>query len=225
MDTVSLSVSTAFTTHWLMPRMHELQAAMPRLDLRFQLISGAIGGPVEDVDLGMRFISGSDASHDADLILPEILVPVCSPAYLRDITAGPGDQSPAPTLINLTGSPTDWFELFPALAERWPAASTLSFSDYAVVLQAALMGQGIAVGWLNVVAHWLDIGALVPALDTCVATGRLCHFVRSRAKPAREPVAQLQRWIIDKTHADIHRVENHYPQLDIARTMNPDPSS
>ncbi|MGY3368637.1 DNA-binding transcriptional LysR family regulator [Bradyrhizobium sp. GM2.4] len=41
-ETVTLSVSSAFTTHWLMPRIDKLQKQFPQVDLRFQLISGAL---------------------------------------------------------------------------------------------------------------------------------------------------------------------------------------
>lgn len=214
-DTVSLSVSTAFTTHWLMPRMHEIQNAMPRLDLRFQLISGSISGPVDDVDLGMRFVDGPDDSHYAEPIFPEVLVPVCSPAYRRDVLHNDQSQDRSlPTLINLSDNTTDWFDHFPALTHG-VAPNRLVFSDYAVVLQAALMGQGIAVGWLNVVAHWLNTGALVPACGQALATERHCHFVRSRRRPTREPVLQVQRWIIDRTRADIRAACEKYPELDV----------
>ena len=50
-EPVTLSVSTGFTTHWLMPRMSRLNEAFPSVDLRFQLISGRIGGPLVDVDV------------------------------------------------------------------------------------------------------------------------------------------------------------------------------
>jgi len=46
-ETVTLSVSSAFTTHWLMPRIDKLQRAFPSVDLRFQLISGSLRGAVE----------------------------------------------------------------------------------------------------------------------------------------------------------------------------------
>ena len=44
-ETVTLSVSSAFTTHWLMPRIDKLQRQFPSIDLRFQLISGSLRGP------------------------------------------------------------------------------------------------------------------------------------------------------------------------------------
>ncbi|WP_425105377.1 LysR family transcriptional regulator, partial [Ancylobacter sp.] len=72
-ETVTLSVSTGFTTHWIMPHMAEIKRAFPSLELRFQLIMSALSGPVTDVDLGMRFVDGPDERHEASYIMPEIL--------------------------------------------------------------------------------------------------------------------------------------------------------
>lgn len=214
-ETVSLSVSTAFTTHWLMPRMHELHRDFPSVDLRFQLIPGHIGGPVEDVDLGMRFVSGGDLEHSATLVLPELLMPVCSPAYLETLQNNASEDS---TLISLSGSATDWFSYFPQLNEKQrDPANYLVLSDYAVVLQAAMLGQGIAVGWLNVISNWLGNGALVPAEQNVVMTGRLCHLVQSRKNPSRSAVLEIRDWIIEKTRADLAKVDHMYPQLGLAR--------
>src|SRR6195952_3849733 len=80
-ESVTLSVSTAFTTHWLMPRLNRLNLAFPSVDLRFQLISGRIGGPLVDVDLGMRFMTTKEIDKNSVLVMPEILLPVCNPRY------------------------------------------------------------------------------------------------------------------------------------------------
>ena len=60
-ETVTISVSSAFTTHWLMPRMDRFQRRFPAVDLRFQMIAGSLRGPVENVDLGMRFLDEEDS--------------------------------------------------------------------------------------------------------------------------------------------------------------------
>ncbi|SNY96882.1 LysR substrate-binding domain-containing protein [Halomonas sp. hl-4] len=213
LETVTLSVSTAFTTHWLMPRMHRLQAQLPNIDLRFQLISGPVSGPVEDVDLGIRFVTGEDILHDASLLLPEILVPVCSPAYRQQQLESPSNDL-STTLISLSDSRIDWFELLPNFhMESYGTAHPLVFSDYAVVLQAALLGQGIAIGWLNIASHWLETGSLVPATPTAIATERLCHLVHSRKKPLSDAAKQVREWIIEETRRDVANVANQYPEL------------
>ncbi|WP_249977743.1 LysR family transcriptional regulator [Vreelandella olivaria] len=215
METVTLSVSTAFTTHWLMPKMHRLHAQFPSLDLRFQLISGSVKGSVEDVDLGVRFVSGEDLHHQATLVLPETLLPVCSPTYFKDILSS-SKNSHENTLIGLSDSQVDWFKHFPNLQnETRSDAHSLIFSDYAVVLQAALLGQGIAMGWLNVVCHWLNSGSLVPAAFPAVTTGRLCHLIHTRKKPLSSAAGEVRDWIVEETRQDIDKVTKHYPELNI----------
>lgn len=215
LETVTLSVSTAFTTHWLMPRMHKLQAQLPNIDLRFQLISGAVSGSVEDVDLGIRFVTGEDILHDASLILPEILVPVCSPAY-REQQLKSTNHDISTTLISLSDSRIDWFELLPNFhLSSYGTTHTLVFSDYAVVLQAALLGQGIAIGWLNIASHWLETGSLVPATPYAIATERLCHLVHSRKKPLSPAAKQVREWIIEETRNDVSNVAKQYPELNL----------
>src|SRR5699024_1555423 len=197
-ETVSLSVSTAFTTHWLMPRIHEFQKNHPAIELQFQLIPGHIRGPVTDVDLGMRFVSGADAEHEAALMLPEILIPVCSPEYKKNMLDRSGHaDSPQHTFVDLTRGDTDWFEqLMPDESPADGKRNTLEFSDYGIVLQAALLGQGIAVGWLNIVCYWLRIGALVPAIDKAITTGRICHLVWTRQRSLSRASAKAKRWMI-----------------------------
>src|ERR1700749_1288034 len=83
-ETITLSVSSAFTTHWLMPRIDKLQRRFPNVDLRFQLKSGALGGPVENVDLGMRFRHRDETHSGGTLIMKEVMLPVCSPTYMSE---------------------------------------------------------------------------------------------------------------------------------------------
>src|SRR4051812_26614749 len=59
-ESVTLSVSTGFTTHWLMPRMNRLNEAFPNVDLRFQLISGRIGGALIPRDLRHGLLPASE---------------------------------------------------------------------------------------------------------------------------------------------------------------------
>src|SRR5258708_4112267 len=182
-ETVTLSVSSAFTTHWLMPRIDKLQRQFPTVDLRFQLISGSLRGPVENVDLGMRFRDRDDPDTGGALVMKEVMMPICSPGH-RDADPGEGN-----TVIRLADTPEDWVAQYPGvLTRRSGPTKALSFSDYAVVVQAALLGQGVTLGWITVVAHWLLTGALVPASERIVRTRRICEFVSPRNRTPR-PVA------------------------------------
>ncbi|MFP3563594.1 LysR family transcriptional regulator [Paraburkholderia sp. SIMBA_030] len=218
-DTVTLSVSTAFTTHWLMPRLNRLNQAFPSIDLRFQLISGRIGGPLVDVDLGMRFLKEEEFDANSALVMPETLLPVCNHRYYVQMQQDAG-RAKGDTVIVMDDEERGWHERFTAFAEhRRRAAHMLSFNDYAIVVQAALLGQGIALGWLNVVAHWLCEGALLPAENEIIVTNRRFCVVSPPHRPMRPIVASLRDWIIEETRADMHTVDRTHPALGIRAAL------
>lgn len=209
-ETVTLSVSSAFTTHWMMPRMDRFQRRFPDVDLRFQLIAGSVRGPVENVDLGMRFAGPEDIGATAEFLMKEVMLPVCSPAY-RDGAAGPREGH---TLIQLTDSPGDWAAAYPSFSTGRPGApKVLVFSDYAVVVQAALLGQGVAFGWLTVVAHALIAGALVPAAGGVTHGARVAVMASPRNRPMRPVVREIKDWIVAELRAEIEAVDRLYPAL------------
>lgn len=218
-ETVTLSVSTAFTTHWLMPRMSRVHQAFPSVDIRFQLISGRIGGPLGDVDLAMRFLREGETGEHSAVVMPETLLPVCNRAYGDAARAGAG-RDEGDTVMIMDEAERGWHERFKAFVNHGrQVAGVLSFSDYAIVVQAALLGQGIALGWLNVVSHWLMQGALVPAEQELIATDRLCCLVWRDSRPLRPIVEQVRDWLIEEMHADLRAVDRMYPELKVRATF------
>jgi len=211
-ETVTLSVSSAFTTHWLMPRIDKLRRQFPNVDLRFQLIAGSLRGAVENVDLGMRFRDRDDPDPSGVLVMKEVVLPICSPGY-RD--ANPVEASEeGNTIIYLADTPGDWAAHYPDfLTRRHGPTKALSFSDYAVVVQAALLGQGIALGWFTVMSPWLLSGALVPASETLTTTRRVCELVHPRNRPIRPVAVEIQDWIIEQMRNDIAAIDKLYPNL------------
>ncbi len=215
-DTVTLSVSSAFTTHWLMPRIDRFQRRFPNVDLRFQLIAGSLRGPVENVDLGMRFVETDEPIAAASVVLNEVMLPVCSPDYLlgpsRDATVRPDGN----TLIQLSDSPADWTERYsPFITGRTGPEKTLVFSDYAVVIQAALLSQGIAFGWLTVVSHALINDGLAPIGQTLTRTSRTCVLATPPNRTLRPVVRDIRDWIIGELRTEIEEIDRRFPKLGV----------
>ncbi|SAL69904.1 LysR family transcriptional regulator [Caballeronia arvi] len=219
-ETVTLSVSTGFTTHWLMPRMSRLNQAFPSVDLRFQLISGRIGGPLVDVDLGMRFLHDEEIDENAVLVMPEMLLPLSNPRYHEQAQSEAG-RAHGDTVIVMDDEERGWHERFHAFAKKERhAAGMLSFNDYAIVVQAALLGQGIALGWLNVTSHWLAQGTLVPAEEELIVTSRRCCLLTPPNQPVRPIVADVRAWIIQEALSDMRIVESQYPRLGLRDALH-----
>lgn len=116
-------------------------------------------------------------------------------------------------MITLSGSQFKWACLFsPSTLQK--AEYELLFSDYTLVVQAALVGQGIAVGWLNVVSNLLAEGSLVPASPTVVPTGRRCDLVMHRST-APAIASAICDWISAELREDVSAINARYTGLNI----------
>lgn len=208
--TVTLSLSSGFTSHWLMPRYARFQQAVPHINLRFEVISGILRGDVDEVDLGLRLYDPT-MNWQSWEFCPEVVLPVCSPEYLHRMGAigEPADVSQH-TLIHLTTTTMSWEEYGArtGLDCRRPGNS-LSFSDSALVLQAALLGQGIALGWVSAVSGALRESLLVPASSRLIRTGKEYRLV---AKPGsiREEVRRVLEWLGSEMRDDVASITQRY---------------
>jgi DNA-binding transcriptional LysR family regulator len=202
---VELSLSTAFVTHWLIPRLADFQRAFPEVDLRFQLIAGTLRGGPGSVDLAMRMETETAADTHSWPFAPELIVPVCSPSYLKAHgTLDRAQRDARHTVLHFADPTLDWDLLWGGMVtRRTPNRTWIEFSDYAVVVQAAMNGEGIAPGWITVVSRALRQGTLVPACATRIRTGRSYHLVASRARPVREVTLAISAWLTGQMRQDM----------------------
>jgi len=156
-------------------------------------------GPVQDVDFGIRYDAQEDAEHQRWPLLAEEILPVCSPEYLRQHgPLGPACDMSRHSLAHLSGTTRlPWsrflgsFDLPASQGSR-----NLTFSDYALVLQAAISGRAIALGWRHVISHALADGSLVPAGPYVHATGRAYYLLASASRPLRKPALLVRDWLL-----------------------------
>ena len=192
---VVLSLSTAFVTHWFVPRMRAFNQAFPDVDLRFELTSGALRGPPGNVDLAMRRSATCVTDDHTFPFLPEIVLPVCSRAYLeRHGALSVEGALESHALLELTETEIGWRLLLGSSTDRLVRSGHwFEFSDYAVVLQTAISGQGIALGWVSAVSRLLADGTLVPASRLRLETGNHFCLISPRHRPAPDEVQRIAR--------------------------------
>ncbi|TNC09986.1 LysR family transcriptional regulator [Methylobacterium terricola] len=209
---VTLSLSGSFVAHWLLPRLGRFNATFPEVDLRFDLIPGILRAIPDTVDLATRILPDDGQYHRWDLA-PEIILPVCSPAYHR--TRGPwveGAREGHAFLHLSEHSPKLWGagsgKGGPGKGAPGKGAPGIwhEFSDYAIILQAALNGEGIALGWVSVVASALIAGTLVPASDWRLGTGRFHTLLAPKARPLDTVVAAIAEWLAAESAEDVERL-------------------
>lgn len=201
---VTVSLSSAFAMHWFMPRLDRFRQSFPEIDLRFQLIHGEPAGPFDGVDFGIHFNPHPNPDHHNWRLIDEVVVPVCSPGYRA--ARGSFDDCAdlrGHTLAHLTGMLRVPWRRF--LAEAgYPGeqgARSLAFSDYSLVIQAAIKGQAAALGWWHVVAHEIAQEGLVRAGNRELRTGDAYYLVAVASRPIRKPAVLVRDWLIEEMAA------------------------
>jgi DNA-binding transcriptional LysR family regulator len=202
-ETVTLSVSTAFASFWMLPRLQEFRNDLPDVDLRIQTADRDINLVSEGVSLGIRGGKPSDwPEYDHIELAPERIFPVASAAYANVCGAGLSPtELTKEKLIHLEEPhriAADWAKWFKSAdADLNITNRGLAINDYVLVIQAVLEGQGIALGWEHLVSRLLSGGVLVRVSDHCLDTG-LAFFVVWPRNAELSPDAQLVRdWLVN----------------------------
>ncbi|MFO1038098.1 MAG: LysR substrate-binding domain-containing protein [Geminicoccaceae bacterium] len=204
---VTFSTSTAFAAFWMVPRLARFRRLYPEIDLRLQATDRDVDLVAEGLDLGVRRGDGHWPGCGSFLLAEEVVRPVCSPAYLASAGVPTTANSlQHHTLIHLdeTFRPrstwVDWFET-QGVAFR-DRGQGLRLNDYALVLQAALAGQGIALGWAHLTDASIAAGQLCPALDLPLRTGKGFHIVWRSEPPLSGEAIRVREWLRSEAELD-----------------------
>ncbi|MAZ22805.1 LysR substrate-binding domain-containing protein [Roseovarius sp.] len=216
---VTISTSSAFSYYWMMPRLHLLRARHPEIDLRMQNSDREPELASENLSLGIRLGDGNYPGYETAKIADEIIYPVASPRVM----AAAKNLRSIPTLMSerlihleepIRQRPnwSDWFAHH-GIRDRDVSAG-LRLNDYALVLQAAVSGEGFAFGWEHIVRNLLDRGMLAARREWSWRTGQGIYLLWSSHAPLSDHAIAVRDWIID--------VAREGPEAEAARVPAPD---
>jgi LysR family transcriptional regulator, glycine cleavage system transcriptional activator len=169
---VSVSTFGSFATLWLLPRLSQFQATHPHIDIRIVASDQITAMDDPELDVVLRYAVTVSVPPHAERMFDEVLSPVASPLLLDKIKAG---QAPAlSTLADLRGHalldqddahPGNRFVTWQHWLQRHGAADVqprqrVSINYGHQIIQAAMAGQGIALGRLGMIHDVLARGEL-----------------------------------------------------------------
>jgi DNA-binding transcriptional LysR family regulator len=200
---VTLSVSTAFAHYWMVPRLQDFHKLHPDVDLRLQTTDKDLDLAQEGISLGVWRGSGIWPGYHSQLIAKESLMAIASPKWLFE--NGPVDSLAAlkaRPLINLEEPyrrrPT-WAEFFRAFGQGYrDTGQGLRLNDYALVLQTAMAGEGVALGWQHVLGHLMQKRLLCRVGDWVWNSGVGFYLVWSKRAALSDDANTVRSWIFDQ---------------------------
>jgi len=205
-DRFVLAAHPGIAQQWLVPRIEGLQAALGDRDLRLRLFDRDVDLAHVEHDASIRVGDGSFLAQSSRLLFPELVVPVASPtaAEAHDLSSSStaADVQRAPMIHMDDGDRPwmtwhNWFGSFGIEHRRQPGR--VLFQNYPMVLQQALAGRGVALGWRPLIDELVDGGALV-VVGPEVRSDRGYYVAWPQGSPS-PAVRALIHWL--ETEADL----------------------
>ncbi len=219
-DTLTISVVPSLATKWLAPRLHDFQAAHPRIGLRI-VADEALVDLRRDriVDVALRYGPGpyGKGLHARRLWPNGEIIAVCAPALARDRslrsaagvarqmlirTALPGSRAQS----SRTRSGSDWPAWFAAAGvtvdeSLRKALDGPLFSASQLAIEAAIAGKGIALAPSVLAQRDITSGRLVQLFSVSLADPN-AFWILCRADRVREaPIRTFIKWLGEQAAA------------------------
>lgn len=191
-----ISLLSSFATNWLIPRLRQFKLEYPAINLQIEPGIGLVDPASGQCDLAIRYGQGRWNGVDSRLLLAERLSPVCSPELLArgPVLKQPSDLLGHTLLLSYSKEPFEWSAWSKAVGVDLAAAQKSMLHDYNIVLQAALDGQGVAMGRQVLIQDKLKAGSLVQPFAQFVA-GDIGHYLITAPGQRSPPVQAFADWI------------------------------
>lgn len=187
--TLRIGLLASFATLWLAPRLASFNTRYPHIHVELLpsvQLADVNGG---EVDLAIRYGKGGWPKVQARRFMGETITPVCSPAFKAQ---GVGQ---GPLLMAKSYQPFEWID--------WSAHNGIDIThypsvmlhDYNIVVEAAVAGQGIAMGRRHLIERRLKEGVLVEAFDTPPFTNEIGYWLVTPERPPSPAAECFAQWL------------------------------
>jgi LysR family glycine cleavage system transcriptional activator len=198
---LTVSVLPAFATNWLIPRLADFNRRHPDIDINIRAGQVLADFAAEDVDLAVRYGSGTWPGLVAVPLAREDVFPVCSPRFN-------GGRLPR-TLADLAKSRLlhtplqPWDEWFRALGVTAVSSRRgMTFNETDVLLSAAIDGLGVALSRRILAQPELDAGRLVRPVRHSVRADRAYFIVYPAVNEPPPRLLIFRDWLLAQARTE-----------------------
>ena len=202
---VTLSTTVSFASLWVIPRLATFRARHPDVEVYVSADDRIVDLARGDVDIAVRYLPDATAPEHAIRLFGERMTPVASPRLLRGSLRLRAPRDLARHVLLHLDDPegrTPWLDWRNWLASNGEpglkTAGALRFRMYDQVAQAAVGGQGVALGRLPILAEHLRDGRLVAPFARKYDIARGYFAIAAPGAAERPDVAAFLEWLCDE---------------------------
>ena len=199
---LSVSVAPSFAAKWLVPRLDSFAVQHPDIDVRVSASMHLMDFERDNVDLAIRYGAGRYPNLQVERLLKEEVFPVCSPKLLEgEQPLSSPDELRRHTLLH-DDSPEDDIS-----CPTWPmwlkAAGVAAvdgsrgprFNQSSLVIEAAVLGRGVAMAKARLAAADLAEGRLVKPFEGSLPVDFAYYIVCPDSKLKLRKVSVFRDWL------------------------------
>ena len=201
---VRLKVSTtySFALKWLLPRLPSLAQRHPEILVTLDSSDKIINFSSAEADVAIRLGNGNYPALYSEFLFREQIFPVVSPDLLKRF----GRPNTPAELLRYPLLMRDGADLVPKW-EVWfqhvglaiaPLKESVRFADTNMTIEAALLGQGIALARSGHVESELSDGSLVRLFDVPFPSPVAYYFVCPKGIESQPHIVSFRDWLMQE---------------------------
>lgn len=223
--TLTVSVPPSFAIQWLVPRLSSFNKFYPDIDVRIQAVDRHEGRLSDSVDAAILYGEGYWPGAKSDLLYAEYLIPVCAPSLIvdKDLLNKPENLIHCTLLHDV--SRQDWIAYTKQLGlQEVNVLQGPIFSHSAMVVQAAVYGQGVALVNNVLAQSEIESGRLVSPFEQVLVSKKSYYFVYPENQSELGKIVAFRAWLLEISSSENEafnlrkgKLNNEFTQEDIKK--------
>jgi LysR family glycine cleavage system transcriptional activator len=212
---LTVSVAPSLAAKWLAPRLDRFHERAPEIEVWVNADMKIVDFATDDVDLAIRYGPGRYAGLEAELLMSESILPVCSPRLLLgDAPLRSPDDLRRHALLHDASpdreisSPTWAMWLKAAGVEGVDATRGAKFNQSSLVIEAAVAGKGVALAKQTLALADLEAGRLVSPFNLSTPSTFSYFIVHPAHKGRNAGVKAFKKWLHEEAAASNASMRN-----------------
>ncbi len=196
-QSITISLSSSLATKWLVSRLPKFREAYPGLSVFLDTNDEVVDLEVSQVDVALRYGTPNWGNVHHEILTQEELIVVAAPGIVttEELPMDPVEISAMPLLSDEFNPRWEQWATESGLDPDRVATPAVRFADSAVLIAAAIDGQGVALARRLLVEDDLNAGRLIRLDPSATMSDRSLYFVCRAGDQDRIPVRRFRTWL------------------------------
>jgi LysR family glycine cleavage system transcriptional activator len=196
-DRLVISVDPDFASLWLVPRLDEVYAILPGTMVEIRAEKGINSLHDPRIDCAIQYAEAGSEPENSQILFRSRLFPVCAPSLAKRLPLNSPEDLKRHVLLH-DRSFDEWQEYLQKCSVTIDVKSGLRaiFNETALCSEAAVRGQGVAMGDDFLAAMHLSEGRLVRPFDSWIYSRNAYYFIAPKRGPRHPAVTAFRNWLV-----------------------------